>query len=170
MPPSPPFKEEDVERVAKAMFEEEHPGLKGHYAWGESKLEDDYPGLQKRLLHRAKLLISPIPPGMVLVSEKLVEAARDAAIEADDECDDPECQAQLCVLKREVAAHDAAAAEKPCHVCGGKGTTPAPAIALYLPPPQRRELDQAAEDNPVTCWHCNGTGKETVATEKQKGV
>lgn len=45
-----------------------------------------------------------------------------------------------------------------CKICGGKGVMPSPTIALALPPKERRKLEKAAEENPVTCYVCGGEG------------
>lgn len=48
---------------------------------------------------------------------------------------------------------------RPCRVCGGKGTTPMATIALAMPARERRKLDRQAADNPVQCYACRGSGK-----------
>jgi len=51
---------------------------------------------------------------------------------------------------------------KVCKTCLGTGFVPMATAAIALPPKERRKLDQAAADNPIKCYVCDGTGKLLV--------
>ena len=63
-----------IEKVAKAIYEHRHKGMKNIWSWDESGLDDEHPGERERYIGYAQVALSTILAALQEPTEAMIDA------------------------------------------------------------------------------------------------